>query len=182
VSVRLLLQPEHEHLADRHFAAAFNSLRYFGLWFGPYPYETLTLVDPAHNAGATGGMEYPTLITLGTSVVSPRATQSPEGVLSHEFAHQYWYGLLANDETAEAWLDEGFTSYTETLAREKLDPDLPHPIDSTRFASLPVFATPLFRRSSGPPATRGARATWARSTRTRCGGTRGSTARRPRTA
>lgn len=151
VEVRLLVQPEHARHAGRHFEAAFNALRYFGLWFGPYPYPTLTLVDPAYNAGAAGGMEYPTLITLGTSIFSPRATHSPEGVLSHEFGHQYWYGLVANDELEEAWLDEGFTSYTESLAREKLDTAYPHPIASKRYAGLPVFATPLLELPSELP-------------------------------
>ncbi len=148
VEVRILLQPEHERLAERHRDAAMNALRYFGIWFGPYPYDTLTLVDPAHNAGATGGMEYPTLITLGASLFSPRATHSPEGIITHEFGHQYWYGLVANNEFEESWLDEGFTSYTEDRARRRLYPDFPDRIDSTRYAGFTVFATPLLELPS----------------------------------
>jgi len=33
----------------------------------------------------------------------------------HEFGHQYWYGMVANDEVNEAWLDEGINSYVEGL-------------------------------------------------------------------
>jgi len=29
----------------------------------------------------------------------------------HEFAHQYFYGILASNEAEEPWMDEGFTSY-----------------------------------------------------------------------
>ncbi|HWR50580.1 MAG TPA: hypothetical protein VN428_05710 [Bryobacteraceae bacterium] len=35
-----------------------------------YPYRTITCVDPAYGAGATGGMEYPTLITAGTELIA----------------------------------------------------------------------------------------------------------------
>ncbi len=34
VQMRLLIQPEHEHLADRHFAAAAAALQYYGEWYG----------------------------------------------------------------------------------------------------------------------------------------------------
>src|SRR5262249_11950000 len=127
----------------RHFQAAFNALKRFGYWYGRYPYDTLTLVDPAYNAGAVGGMEYPTLITLGTSLFSSRATHSPEGVLTHEFGHQHWYGLVGNKEFEERWLDEGFTSYAESRARRLLDKTYPDPIDSQRYAGVPVFETAL---------------------------------------
>ena len=36
----------------------------------------------------------------------------PEMVTVHEFGHQFWYGLVANNEFEEAWLDEGFNSYS----------------------------------------------------------------------
>ena len=38
VRIRLLLQPEHEAQAERHFAAARAALAYYGDWFGAYPY------------------------------------------------------------------------------------------------------------------------------------------------
>src|SRR3954452_1832963 len=65
VDMRLLLQPEHEGQAERHFAATAATLRFYGEWFGPYPYGHVTIVDPAWQSGA-GGMEYPTLFTAGT--------------------------------------------------------------------------------------------------------------------
>ena len=40
VSMRLLLQPEHVGQAERHFDATRAALRYYGEWFGPYPYAT----------------------------------------------------------------------------------------------------------------------------------------------
>jgi len=111
VSVTLLLQPDHRSVADRYFRAAFNGLKYFGLWYGQYPYDTLTLVDPARGSN-TGGMEYPTFITCGAYFWPGEHSFSPEGVTVHEFGHQFWYGLVGNSEFEEAWLDEGFNTYS----------------------------------------------------------------------
>jgi hypothetical protein len=110
VSVRLLLQPEHAHLGDRYLDATKVALRTYGTWSAPYPYRQITVVDPAWGS-ASGGMEYPTLFTGGASVLAPEELQSPEGVTVHEAGHQFFYGLVANNEFEEAWLDEGFNTY-----------------------------------------------------------------------
>ncbi|HKA36933.1 MAG TPA: M1 family metallopeptidase [Thermoanaerobaculia bacterium] len=109
--ITLLLQPEHSGQAERHLRAARAALSGYGRVLGPYPYETLTIVDPPWGAREAGGMEYPTLITAGTSVSAPKAVHNPEGVTIHEFGHQYFYGLLASNEFEEPYLDEGFNQY-----------------------------------------------------------------------
>ena len=35
-----------------------------------------------------------------------------EEVTIHEYGHQYWYGMVGSNEFEEAWLDEGFNSYS----------------------------------------------------------------------
>jgi hypothetical protein len=45
----------------------------------------------------------------------PAGVRFPETVTVHEFGHQYWYGMVANDEVNEAWLDEGINSYVEGM-------------------------------------------------------------------
>jgi hypothetical protein len=114
VDVTVLLQPEHWSQAQRHFDATCAALFFYGLWYGEYPYEHLTVVDPAWGAGAAGGMEYPTLFTAGTRLFTFPGMQSPEGVTVHECGHQFWYGVVGNNETEAAWLDEGLNSYTDS--------------------------------------------------------------------
>jgi hypothetical protein len=111
VTVIVLTQPQHDNMIDRYFDATFKALRCYGEWYGEYPYETLTVVDPA-NDSRSGGMEYPTLFTGGTTRYSPKEQSSPEGVTVHEFGHQFWYALVGNNEFEEAWLDEGFNTYS----------------------------------------------------------------------
>jgi len=117
VDIRLLLQPEHAHLAERYLEATRIALRTYGTWSAPYPYPQVTVVDPAWGS-ASGGMEYPTLFTGGTSILAPEELQSPEGVTIHEAGHQFWYGLVANNEFEEAWLDEGFNTYMTSKATD----------------------------------------------------------------
>jgi hypothetical protein len=111
VRLILLLQPEHAAQAERHFGAARAALSGYGRVLGAYPYGTLTIVDPPWGARGAGGMEYPTLITAGTSWSAPKSVQRPESVTVHEAGHQFFYGLLASNEFEGAWLDEGFNTY-----------------------------------------------------------------------
>lgn len=123
VDVRLLVQPEHAHLAERYLEATKIALRTYGTWSAPYPYPQITVVDPAYGS-ASVGMEYPTLFTGGASVFAPPELQSPEGVTIHEAGHQFWYALVANNEFEEAWLDEGFNTYMTSKATDhSLGPD-----------------------------------------------------------
>ena len=110
VRMRLLLQPEHESQADRHFAATRAALKYYGEWFGAYPYRHITIIDPAWQSNADG-MEYPTLFTAGTRWLSPRRETEPEGVTVHEAGHQFWYGVVATNEFEHAWMDEGLNTF-----------------------------------------------------------------------
>lgn len=119
VSVTVFLQREHAEQLERHFRAAFESIKWFGLFYGKYPYDVLTVVDPPFNAGGAGGMEYPTFITAGTDYIAPKLRQDPEGVTVHEFGHQFWYGLIGNNEFEEAWLDEGLNTYSTGKVLER---------------------------------------------------------------
>jgi aminopeptidase N len=115
VEIRLLLQPEHAGQAARHFDATRTTLKYYGEWFGPYPYGHITIVDPAYQSDADG-MEYPTLVTAGTRWLAPGGVTTPEGVTVHESGHQFWYGMVGNNEFEDAWMDEGLNTFSTARA------------------------------------------------------------------
>jgi len=131
--VRVILPVSQHDLGERMLRAARLAIAWFGLHYGPYPYPQLTVVSPPPGADEAGGMEYPTLITTGTSAITGtilgRWTSGPESVTIHEFGHQYFQGQLASNEFEQPWLDEGFTSYAETecleaVAADRLAPEI----------------------------------------------------------
>jgi hypothetical protein len=119
VSLRIMMQPAHWSQVERHEKILKESLDRFERWYGPYPYKTLTLVDPEPDSAA-GGMEYPTFITGDSSWFMPEGLKLPEVVVEHEFGHQYWYGMVATNEFEDAWMDEGINSYTEVKVLDSI--------------------------------------------------------------
>jgi Peptidase family M1 domain len=119
VQMRILMQPAHWSQADRHEKILRESLEHFESWYGPYPYKTITLVDPEPDSAA-GGMEYPTFITGDSSWFMPAGLHLPELVVEHEFGHQYWYGMVATNEFEDAWMDEGINSYSEVKVLDSI--------------------------------------------------------------
>lgn len=111
--IKLLLMPEHLGAKDRYLRSAKEGLEYFNKNVGPYPYTTLTVVDPPLHSSGAGGMEYPTLITGGSIYNLSDGIRLVEMVTIHEFGHQYFMGMLASNEFEEPWLDEGFNTYLE---------------------------------------------------------------------
>jgi hypothetical protein len=110
VQVHVLALRGHPQAGQRYLSIILSSLRQFETRYGPYPYKILTVIDP-EPGGQMEGMEYPTLITGGTSLFDPTYTTEQEA--EHEFGHQYWYGMVATNEFEDAWLDEGINSYSE---------------------------------------------------------------------
>jgi hypothetical protein len=75
--------------------------------FGPYPFGRLAA---AVIPDLRGGIEYPGAVLLGTR-------QDRDATASHEVAHQWFYGLVGDDQARDPWLDEAFATYAEALDR-----------------------------------------------------------------
>lgn len=90
--------------------AAF-SLEYFNSIFVQYPYDTLVVTNSALGTNFSPNMEYSGLITVlfGSEQISMKINTF------HEVAHQWFYGLVGNDENQEPWLDEGFSDFATGL-------------------------------------------------------------------
>lgn len=88
--------------------------------FGPVPYETLWIsVLP----GVTDGVEYSGAVQFEDA--DPRDSR---WLILHEVAHQWFYGLVGNNQARHPWLDEAFATYAVHLvdgrARARDDQDL----------------------------------------------------------
>ncbi|MGW1158667.1 M1 family metallopeptidase [Streptomyces sp. NPDC002519] len=93
--------------AQSMLATAKTAVDTHGSRFGAYPYGELDAV--IDNNFWFGGMEYPGFVL---DLVSTTA-------LTHEIGHQWWYGIVGDDEYNSPWLDEAFTDYATDLAQNK---------------------------------------------------------------
>jgi hypothetical protein len=119
VGVELLYPPGHERNANASLEALRFALPEFGARYGRYPYPVLTVVDPPREARFAGGMEYPTLITTGAPWWAALLTHDVESVTVHELAHQWFYGLVATDEAAWPFMDEGLASHAQGVVLDR---------------------------------------------------------------
>lgn len=93
-----------------------RSIEIFNSSFGKYPYPTYSVVETEFPSG----MEYPGLVYINTKYYDDN--NNGDNLLYttvHETAHQWWYGVVGNDQIDEAWLDEGFATYSEGVFTEK---------------------------------------------------------------
>ena len=126
LEIAYLYLPEHAWIVERVLQAADRAVSYFSEWYGSYPYSRLTLVDVPDDGQGAGGMEYPTLVTVGTlDVTGIGLTLGPgdhtlEMVTVHEVAHQWWQSMVATNEAEEPWLDEGFADFSAAKVLDTL--------------------------------------------------------------
>jgi hypothetical protein len=93
-----------------YLARVGDALADFAGRFGPYPWPALTV---ALTPELAGGIEFPAHVMQGTRSLG-RTTP-------HEVAHQWFYGLVANDQGRDPVLDEGLASYAEAIHEVTVD-------------------------------------------------------------
>lgn len=107
IDIYIFFLKEHEKDWRNAGLYAVDAVERYNRWYGKYPYKNLSVVEGYFG----GGMEYPNLVLIGHK--ENRFVRSFEIVIVHEIAHQWFYGILGSNEMDEAWLDEGFTTFTE---------------------------------------------------------------------
>ena len=109
VNIRVFGFEDKEDLYREISEVASESLYYFQEIMGPYPLTQLDIVVDGL------GMEYPGIVTIGSIYDRPVPSDILKNMVVHEIAHQWFYGMINNDPYYEAWLDEGFATFSEGL-------------------------------------------------------------------
>jgi hypothetical protein len=102
---------------------AVKTMQYYNKTVGSYLYKQYSIIQ-----GGDGGMEYGmcTLITGGANL------QGLVGTMRHEMAHSWFQFALATNESEHPWMDEGFTSFISTMARNTMsDKPVANPFERT---------------------------------------------------
>jgi hypothetical protein len=107
LTVSSFYTPPHAGTWQRSLLFAKDAIRFYSAEVGEYPYNVASVVQGPASFG--GGMEYPTI-----TVISPSSlAQSLDAVIAHEVGHNWFYGILASNERAFPWMDEGLNSFYE---------------------------------------------------------------------
>ncbi len=129
VQVRVFTTPGKKHQADFALSCAVKTLDFYEKYFDiKYPLENLDMVAiPDFSSGAMENWglityrESALLVDEDTSSISNK--QWVALVIAHELAHQWFGNLVTMEWWTHLWLNEGFASYIEYLAVDKLFPN-----------------------------------------------------------
>ena len=109
--IKIVSLVQEAHASGWKNAADYTArvIEYYSTHVGMYAYPKMVVAD------AQDGMEYPMLTLDGGSDPGYR------DLLAHEVGHNWFFGMVGNNETYRAMLDEGFTQFLNTNACEALD-------------------------------------------------------------
>ncbi len=126
--VRVFTTPGKKHQAEFALECAAKTLSFYNDYFDiPYPLPVLDMIAiPDFSAGAMenwGAITYrETAILVDPKHSSTASKQHVALVVAHEIAHQWFGNLVTMEWWTHLWLNEGFASYIEYLAVDKLYP------------------------------------------------------------
>ncbi|MEJ5314937.1 M1 family metallopeptidase [Anaerolinea thermophila] len=114
--------PYHKTAGERVLNTAAQALDLYSRLFSPYPHEHLAVVE----ADFLDGMEYDGLFFLSYgfyNLDNGTPAQYLVALTAHETAHQWFYGVVGNDQALQPWLDEALCTYAEKLYYETYAPE-----------------------------------------------------------
>jgi len=121
-SMRAYYFPGYEAEGLAILNAEVRAVALFESLFGPYPYGSLSVVQSDLN----DGQEYDGLVFLASKFYDEYDGSARSNLVSigvHEMAHQWWFGLVGNDQAMEPWLDEAMAVYSEALFYKNIYPN-----------------------------------------------------------
>lgn len=102
-----------DNQSTKSLETAQKALSTFNENFGKYPYSTLSVIETGF---LYGGMEYPSLVMISDDL---EKYEDYTNTIVHEIAHQWWYGVVGNNEFDYGWLDESLAEYSVVVFYEK---------------------------------------------------------------
>jgi hypothetical protein len=114
--------PSETAAGERAVQTAAESVELFSRLYAPLEHKWLAVVE----ADFLDGMEYDGLFFLSQGFYNLYNGASGEylvTIAAHETSHQWWYGLVGNDQALQPWLDEALATYSEKLYYENVAPD-----------------------------------------------------------
>lgn len=113
----------HEKAGQAVLNAVVKAVQTYGQVYAPYPHASLNIVEAFY----LDGMEYDGLVFLSRGFYDAYDGSLLNNLVMigvHEVAHQWFFGLVGNDQALEPWLDEALCTYSEEIFYEHASPGL----------------------------------------------------------
>ncbi len=117
VMIRSYYLPGYDGAGNGMLQAAVQAVALFAVKFAPYPYDSLSVVQ----TDLADGQEYDGLVFLSSEFYDQYGGSAKSNLVDigvHEIAHQWWFGLVGDDQALEPWLDEALAAYSERIFYE----------------------------------------------------------------
>jgi len=132
--------------------AALQALALYSSLYAPYPYPSLNIVE----ASFPDGMEADGLVWLSDNFYDQYDGGVQNNLITigvHEIAHQWWFGLLGNDQALEPWLDGALCTYSEWIFYKNTYPKLANwwwnfrvkPFNPSGYINITIYEGGSFR-------------------------------------
>lgn len=121
MSLDFYVTPQSEHNAIEYYNQTETILNTYEKLFGPYPFrrDGVAMVEAPYK-----GMENQSAIAIGDEYGKKNRRVYDkcdyDYLLVHETAHEWWGNSVGMHEMADAWISEGFATYTECLFMEQV--------------------------------------------------------------
>ena len=122
VTVHSYFFPANQEAGEVVLETGAQAMALFSELYGPYPFADYRIAETEF----AGGMEFAGVTFLGSVFYDEYdgTTRTPLIPLAaHEASHQWFYGLVGNDQLTEPWLDEAPAEYSGFLYYERYLPD-----------------------------------------------------------
>src|SRR5512140_1562483 len=121
VTYTLYALPRHWSLASIALKTMIQSALLYTSLYGPYPYTSLRVAE----FSGPWSMEFSGFVVLGASEFDDYDGTLRNRLIritAHEVSHQWWYGVVGDDQIREPWLDEGLARFNELRYYEAYAP------------------------------------------------------------
>ena len=113
----------HKAAGEAILNATVQAIQVYSQMFVPYPHQSFSIVETYY----PDGMEYDGLVFLSKNFYDAYDGGMLNNLVMigvHEVAHQWWFGLVGNNQAMEPWLDETLATYSEHIFYENISPGL----------------------------------------------------------
>lgn len=109
--------PKNLKVAKEHFKQARLVVDFYNRMYGPFPFwdDNFRMVESPYE-----GMEHQTAIAYGSAYSNSEnahtyLNKNYDYIIVHEAAHEWWGNAVSVADMADAWIHEGFATYSEYL-------------------------------------------------------------------